>query len=151
MLAPVRRLWDACTIIDYLAGTPRAQPCRDYIKQVERERGQHEILVSLWTEAEVVKVDGVADAEAEKRILEFFGRNYVVRAALDLAVAEKARYLVRTYNIKPPDAVHVATALVHAVPIMETFDGELVALSGKDGNPRLVIREPFYEGPRRLL
>ena len=152
MPAKFRRLWDACTIIDYLAGTKRAEPCRDYIGQVEREVGQHEIVVSMWAEAEVVKFDdALGHDEAEKRIKEFFGRNYIVRAALDLAVAEKARYLARTYRIKPQDAVHMATALQWDVPILETFDGDLIALSGKEGNPPLVIRQPLYEGPKRLL
>jgi predicted nucleic acid-binding protein len=105
----------------------------------------------MWAEVEVVKFEGVDDAEAEKKIIEFFGRSYVVRAAVDLNVAEKARYLVRTYKIKPPDAVHVATALVHNVPIMETFDGNLVEISGKEGSPLLVIRTPLYEGPKILI
>ncbi len=147
MATKARRLWCACAIIDYLAGTARGEPCRDIIKQIEREVGQHEILVSMWAEAEVVKFDGVADDEAEKRIKEFFGRDYVVRVALDLVVAEKVRYLVRRYGIKPQDATHMATALVHEVPVLETYDDDLLKLDGKEGTPLLVIREPLYEGP----
>lgn len=78
MPAKFRRLWCACTIIDYLTGTKRAEPCRDYIEQVEREVGQHEIVVSMWAEVEVVKFDGAVDDEAERRIKEFFGRDYIV-------------------------------------------------------------------------
>jgi predicted nuclease of predicted toxin-antitoxin system len=46
-------------------------------------------------------------------------------------------------NIKPKDAIHVATALDAAVFALETFDDGLINKSGKIGNPSLIIRKPL--------
>ena len=96
----------------------------------------------------MVKVEAELSEDAEARIREFFGRNYVIRAALDVPVVELARDLVRRYRgLKPLDAVHIATALHHNIPILETFDGAMIRLvNGKVGNPPLVVRNPLYEG-----
>ncbi len=51
---------------------------------IKHEVGRHEIVVSVVAETEVVKLEGVASDEAEKAILEFFGRDYVLRANLDV-------------------------------------------------------------------
>lgn len=147
-----RRLWCSCTIINYLAGKPEAEACRQIIEQIKHEVGRHEIVVSIMAETEVVQLGDLASDEAEKAILEFFGRDYVLRANLDVPVAERTRKLVRAYGLKPQDALHVATALYHKVPIMETFDNEIIKkLNEKEGDPLLVIRKPTYEGPLRLL
>ena len=79
---------------------------------IKHEVGRHEIVVSVVAETEVVKLEGVASDEAEKAILEFFGRDYVLRANLDVPVAERTRKLVRAYGLKPQDALHVAGHVV---------------------------------------
>jgi len=150
-LPPTRRLWCSCTIIYYLAGYPAAKPECDLIIE-EAERGETEIVVSVLSEAEVVKLDKELDTDAELMIEEFFGRSYIIRAALEPQTAKKARALVRRYpGIKPLDAVHIATALQHDVPILETYDNGMIAISGKEGNPPLIIRQPTYEGKRPLF
>ena len=145
-MPPPRRVWCSCTIIKYLAGDPVAQVCEQIVEQ--GERGEIEIVVSTLAEAEVVKVEGELEDDAEAMIREFFGRNYVIRAVLDVPVAETARELVRHYSgIKPLDAVHIATALRHNIPILETFDEGMLKINEKEGDPPLVIRTPIYEGP----
>jgi hypothetical protein len=47
--------------------------------------------------------------------------------------------LVWQDDIKPKDAIHVATALRYKCPVLETFDEPLVGKSGLHG---LVIRRP---------
>lgn len=76
-MPPQRRLWDSCTIINYLAGVPVAKPCELILEQAER--GELEIVTSALAEAEVVKLDKELDEDSEKMIVEFFGRDYVVR------------------------------------------------------------------------
>ena len=76
-MPPQRRLWDSCTIIHYLAGVPVAKPCELILEQAER--GELEIVNSALAEAEVVKLDKELDEDSEKMIVEFFGRDYVVR------------------------------------------------------------------------
>lgn len=91
------------------------------------------------------------EEEAELMIREFFGRDYIIRAALDAAIAQRARSLVRRYKnapkLKPLDAVHIATALHHNIPLLETYDDDMIKVSEREGdNPPLVIRKPTYEG-----
>jgi len=134
-----------------LVGKSEAEPCRQIVEQIKREPGQHEIIVSVLAEAEVVKLEDVEDDIAEKRILEFLGRDYVVRVPMDILIAEDARRLVRKYQIKPLDAVHIATALYHEIPILETYDEEMIErVNEKEGMPPLVIRKPVYEGQLSL-
>jgi hypothetical protein len=56
--------------------------------------------------------------------------------------ARWARDLVWDHSVDPKDAVHVASALSVAAPIMETYDVPLIGKSGKIGVPPLIIREP---------
>jgi len=107
-------------------------------------------VVPVLSEAEVVKLDNEQDAAAEEMIEEFFGRPYIIRAALEPQTAKIARGLVRRYGLKPLDAVHIATALRNQVPILETYDNQMIGVSGKEGNPPLIIRNPTYEGQHPL-
>ena len=143
-MPPPRRLWDSCTIIYYLAGKAEDNPeCPEIIAQAKR--GELEIMVSMLAEAEVAKVDdelGPGD-DSESMIREFFGRSYIVRVALEVEIAREARRLVRVYKgMKPLDAVHIATALRYAVPILETYDAEMLKRTGQEGEPPLIIRKP---------
>ena len=134
----------------YLSGHPASQPECDLIIE-EAERGGTEIVVSALAEAEVAKLDAETDERAESVIREFFGRSYIIRAALDPPVAQLARRLVRRYGLKPLDAVQIGTALRYGIAALETYDNGMIAISGREGNPPLVIRQPTYEGPRQLI
>lgn len=143
-----RRVWCSCTIIDYLEGKDRAKDCELIIEQARRR--ELEIVVSVVAMGEVAKIAGEVDEEAEAKISQFFREYYVVPAAYDILVAEKVRDLVRRYpGLKPFDAAHVATALHHAIPVLETFDRPLIGRIGSN-EPGLTVRWPAYEGPRQL-
>lgn len=150
-----RRVWCSCTIIYYLAGKPEASPdCDLILKQAENR--ELEIVIPVLAEAEIVKVgETVGDDEAEKMIREFLSRDYVIRVALIPDIAQRARMLVRRYNdapkLKPLDCVHIATALQYNIPLLETYDGDMIKISGREGNPPLVIRKPTYEGTPALF
>jgi len=146
-MALSRRVWCSCTIIDYLQGTPRAKPCDDIIKQCERR--ELEILVSVLAVAEVAQTTK-GDPDPALTIREFFSRHYVIPVNVDLLVAEEAQRLVREHGLKGADAIHLATAIVHRVPILETFDDKLIGVDGKEGNPAVTIRHPFYEGGQQV-
>jgi hypothetical protein len=72
----------------------------------------------------------------------FFRRSGIRVYNVTRAIAEQAQDVVWDFNVKPKDAVHVATALHLNVPIFETFDGDLIAKSGTIGTPGLISREP---------
>ena len=148
-----RRLWDSSVVIGYLAGYPEmAEDCRLIIEQAER--GELEILVSAMATIEVAYLAGSDDEDSELRIREFFSRDYIVPVTIDVRVASVARDLVRRHriapNLKPPDAVHLATAIQWGVPVIESTDTDLLRLDGLEGDPPITIRRPLYEGPRRL-
>ena len=137
-----RRVWCSCTIIDYLQGTSRAQPCVDIIRQCEHR--ELELLVSVLAIAEVGTTDK-NDPNDLARIKEFFGRNYVIPVNVDIFVAEHAQRIVRQFGLSGADAVHLATAVAYNVPILETFDDKLIGVDGKVGNPLVEIRPPRYD------
>jgi predicted nucleic acid-binding protein len=49
--------------------------------------------------------------EQEQTIAAFLDRDFINWVELDRLIAQKARQLARAFGMKPPDAVHVATAL----------------------------------------
>ena len=147
---PPRRVWDACTVIYHLAGYEAAKPAVPLIIEDAR-RGDTLLLVSVLAECEVVKLEGDDDASAERRIVNFFNRPYVARVAVDTFVARETRRLVREHGLKPPDAVYLATAIRHEIPLLETYDSDLLALDGQEGNPRVAIRHPERSEQRDLF
>jgi predicted nucleic acid-binding protein len=55
------------------------------------------------------------------------------------------------HDIKPKDAIHVATAIDAKTPVLETFDDGLLGKSGKVGTPPLVIRKPIPPRQGKLV
>lgn len=150
-MAPERRVWCTCTIIDYLAGKAWAEPCKRVVERAAA--GAIEIVVSTLAEAEVVKLDGHLHADAEAMIDEFFNRSYIVRVGIDPLVARRARSIVRDLGLKPLDSVHVATAVEQEIPILETYDEGIIGkANGKtfdvEGRKvELIVRKPVWEEP----
>lgn len=144
-----RRLWDANVICGYLSGSnnPDIMPACGLIID-SAKRGEWEIVISTMSESEVAYLPGFSAQDAEARILEFLSRDYVIRAASDISVAKIARRLIRAHRpgLKGADAVHMATALLWNIPILETIDLDLLRLNSREGNPPLIIRKPLYEG-----
>ena len=152
MAKPIR-LWDSCVIIDYLGGNDAVrQACSNIIAQAER--GELEIMVSALATVEVAYLRGSSDQDSEAMIIELFGRDYMIPAAVDVRVATEARRLIRKYRsvpkIKPADATHLATAIQWNIPVIETTDPGLLRFDQLEGNPRITIRQPSFEGPRPL-
>jgi predicted nucleic acid-binding protein len=146
-MAVPKRVWDANLVLSYLAGDPTVNPVCDLIID-QAKRGQLKIVISVISEAEVAYLPGYIDHDSENQVQEFFSRDYIETANYDIVVAREARRLIRTYKpgLKPNDAIHMATALLWNIPILETCDSDLLKLSGKQGNPPLIIRKPLYEG-----
>ena len=110
-----------------------------------------EIVVSAVAMAEVAYLKGVSSEVSELRIQEFFSSDYIVPVAVDPTVARRARGHIRQYALKPLDAIHLATAQVWRITVLETTDPDLLKLDGQVGSPRIVIRRPLYEGQGTLL
>ncbi len=148
---PERRLWDSSVIIAYLAGEPAYADTIPAIIEQARA-GNVLLLVSVFATIEVAYLRGVDNVDAEEAISDFFRRDFVVPVAIDERVSAIARRLIRAYEpnpgLKPPDATHLATAVVWDIPVVETTDPDLLRLDGREGQPPIVVRHPLYEGPR---
>lgn len=144
-----RVVWDSCTIIAYLQGDPRAADCQRICDA--GDEGRIQIVVSSMAEAEVIRVGDPLTDEQEDLIEEFFDRPYVLHVSVDRRIAQEARRLSRTYVLKSPDAIHVATALLTpGVRALESFDDDDMnkVRNSKVPLPRpLIIRHATYEGP----
>ena len=88
-------------------------------------------------------------AESEDLIKEFFSREYIIPVSVDDPISTIARGLVRKHRgLTPPDAIHLDTAILWHVPVIETTDPDLLRLDQQEGNPPITIRKPLYEGPQ---
>jgi predicted nucleic acid-binding protein len=143
------RYWDAVTFLGWLSEEPDKVPdCKPVLDAAEA--GNVTIVTSALTIAEVLWLKGHKKVEAShaKKIEAFFRHSWIVVREVDRFVAEDARELVWNKNVKPKDAIHLATALRQDVQFdqFDTFDGDLIRLSGMLGDPPLTIGRPNLPG-----
>jgi len=103
-----------------------------------------EIITSAWTFCEVLyyKKNELTQEQADE-LQSFFRNDFIIPANVDRDVAELARNLFFQHEkLSNKDAIHIATAVKHHVLIFDTFDGDLINLNGKIGNPPLKIAKP---------
>lgn len=144
-MTKARRYWDSDAFLGWLNEDEpeKKKKCRGVIEAAEK--GNLEIITSTLTIAEVIYLKGHPKITREKsdKIIAFFKNDYIIPIVLDRDIAEIARELMWNHSaLKPKDASHVASALKAKVGHMDTFDGELINLSGKIGKPPLIIGEP---------
>lgn len=102
------------------------------------------ILTSALALVEVVwlKPHPKLTPDKEQKIRDFFKHSWVSVIDVDPKTAEYARQLVWNHNIRPKDAIYVATAVLRKANCLDTFDNDLIACSGRVGNPPLLIGRP---------
>jgi len=139
------RYWDSVAFLGWLSSEPDKAPhCRAVLDAAKA--GQIVIITSALTIPEVLWLKNQAKLPAAqaKAIEAFFLHKWIVIRDVDRFVAEDARRLVWDKNVKPKDAIHLATALRQDVEIdqFDTFDEGLIKLSGSLGDPPLQIGFP---------
>lgn len=143
--------WDAC-VFHALFGEEvgRVDECKKVIESALR--GEVEIYTSAITSAEVVWIKNLdrLSPEHEERIQKFFEHKFIRVITCDRGIAAEARRLLWTYpKLKPKDAIHVASAISQAVNLMHSYDDDdLVPLSGKLGQPPMIICHPGSGEPQ---
>ena len=138
-----RLYWDSDPFLGWLQNEPgKVELCNGTLKRAQG--GEVLIVTSALTIAEVLWLRGGPKISADKLALlrKFFRRSYIRVVNVSRVIAEEAQDVVMDFNVRPKDAVHVATAIHHGVGILETFDEGLLAQSGQIGSPALVIRKP---------
>lgn len=139
-----QRYWDSnCFLAWFLNESGKADKCRGVIEAAEADKLQ--IVTSALTITEVIKLKGKPrlKQDRERIIQDFFEQEYIVIRNVDRKVALYARQLLWEFEaLLPKDSIHVATALVNKLPVLDTFDEYLIKLDGKLGNPGLRIGYP---------
>ena len=149
MVSKVRIYWDACTWISYINqeksvaldnGTTenRFDMCLEVLKDAKENK--IEIVTSTFTLAEVCKSPDVKSSPLDS-LPSFFEKSYILTIAVDMTIGRQAQIMQTSgiVNLKPPDAVHLASAQRASVAEFHTFDSKILNLDGKiagaDGEP----------------
>ena len=137
-----RIYWDACAWISLInrempnAGNKikhkRFDMCRETIKKAES--GELDIVTSAFTLAEVCKMPPDPTSPSIN-LTAFFDQKYIFLIPVDKRVAMKAQslQLAGIAGLKPPDAIHLASAIVADVPIFHTFDERILMMNDQFG------------------
>jgi predicted nucleic acid-binding protein len=137
-LAAKRVYWDSCVWLGLINEEPDKLPRCQHVIQLART-GEIEIWTSALTLAEVFKVSQpggsqTIPAESDETFERFLDQDFVVIAQVDVDTGHMARRLLRRHSKlkKPPDAVHLATAVLNDLDEFHTFDGtNLLPLNGE--------------------
>lgn len=138
---PDRIYWDSNAFLAWLQNeSGRDAACRDTLGAAQR--GDFLIVTSALTIAEVLWLRGAPRLTEDKADIlnRFFRRSCLRVVNVDRSIAQRAQRLVWESRIRPKDSIHLATALKHECPVLETFDGPLIA-RGRDFEG-IEIREP---------
>jgi len=143
--------WDSdCFLGFFNAEDGKVEKCEGVLQQAER--GEVLIITSALTLAEVLWIKGAPRLSKDKAemVQKFFHRSYIELHNVSRKIAESAQVHVWDNDIRPKDAIHVATAIQQDVIALETFDKNLLKKSGQVGNTPLIIREPLPPAQGRL-
>lgn len=116
------------------------------------EDGAFQVYASTLIHAEVIKVPGTEKplTEQEEATIErYLEREFIVWLDVDLLVARDARRLSRAHGLKPPDAIHVATAIRAGCDQLLTWDEKLH--KSERTIDSIVICEPHLTGRQTTL
>lgn len=123
--------WDANVFSGFLNEEPdKVADCETVLK--EAQAGHILLVTSALTLAEVlfIKNGPKLDASQRDRIDRFFKADYITVRNVTRIIADLARDVFWSHNIKPKDCVHVSTAAFSKVPTIHTFDEYLLGKSG---------------------
>ena len=149
--------WDASVFLSYINGEPQRLPTIDALLEASRE-GEFTIVTSTLSITEVAfaemeKTQEALDPDVERAIDALFAdREVVALVEFHQLIATEARRLMRRAlisgrSLKPPDAIHLATAVQREVDLVHTYDDRMLRYGDLTGLP---IELPSTESPRLL-
>lgn len=161
---PKRVCWDACTWISLIQKEKITGPkgivedryrlCRAVLDLAEM--GKIEVATSGLSLAEVCKNPAIKRGRADQ-VGPYFEHEWVLVVPVDTLVGTTARALMMAGHagLKPPDAVHLATAIVANADELHTFDRDLLDLDETvarlDGNMLKICKPSVAAAPAPLL
>lgn len=146
-----RRYWDSDAFLGHLKNEPdKVDACESVLAAAKD--GKIIIVTSALTLAEVLYIKGKDKIPVKDRqaVTDFFKHRYISVQNVTRAIAETARDVYWDFGIRPQDAIHVATALTLKIPVINTFDKQLLSKSGKIGNPPIIIEHPHEQHQGKL-
>lgn len=136
--------WDACVFIGWLKParyTPEIQNGALTILQSAEARKVN-LVTSVLTIAEVQ--DAIHDPIFGERFDELFLRENFNYINVDESIARLAQKIGHQYRIKPPDAIHIASAIDYSANCLYTLDG-LKAVDSGSGSKILSHAEAIQQ------
>lgn len=159
-----RMYWDACSWIAYIQQEKpgpnstftenRYEMCSSILRLAVA--GKLEIATSCFTLAEVCKKPDIKTLPTGD-LARFFDHSYILQVSVDKNVGVRAQNLQMSglSGLKPPDAVHLASAVVARAEEFHTFDEKLLKLNetfdGLDGTPMKIVRPGEGGAPLPLI
>ena len=149
MTSPLRpRYLDASVFVAFLNeetiptadGTPRVEVARRILEQADA--GSYRIVTSVLSIAEVRLFPG-ATAAPPPGGTGVFGLPNVHTVNVDREIALMARQLGVEYSLKPPDAIHLATAIRYGCDELLVWDDAFVRRVNRHPIPGLWVGEPY--------
>ena len=143
--------WDTCLFISWLKDEVRASGEMDGVREIidRFKRRDCRIMTSVITSVEVLQSKIPAGVDTQFNGL----MKRISRVGVDTKVAQMAHDIRDYYQksgkkLKTPDALHLATAILHRADQFHTFDkDDLIPLSGDVAGHKLVICKPEAKSP----
>lgn len=149
---PVAVYWDSCVYIDYIQ---REEAHYQELREImsEARSGRIIFVASTLVIAEVVKLRQSTEPlqQQAELIRDAFENDYIQVVSVTRDIAAEAAQLCRDFSIRPPDAIHLTTALHRQCRCFQTCDAHLLELDGKIGRPPLKIEFPHRLFQAQLL
>ena len=106
--------------------------------------GEYRLLTSVLTIAEVrTTAGGTVDSYRPQSEAGIFGLPYLRLVSVDRRIAFAAQRLGDEYRLKPPDAIHLATAIRYGCGELLVWDEAFVRRVSRRPIPGLWVGEPY--------
>ena len=144
--------WDANAVLGFLKGEPdKVAACTEVVKRAKGDQ------IKLWFSA-IVQVEVLhlgrklgleIPPEDREKITRFFDEPFVQLVQADRWICRDAQEF---FWLNPAmgwkDSIHLATVLRHKIPVLHTYDPDLLSFNGSFGDPPVKICEPALDlGP----
>ncbi|EQD51504.1 hypothetical protein B1B_10993 [mine drainage metagenome] len=144
--------WDTCLFLAWLKDEARTSGEMDGVREVvERsKRRDCRLMTSVLTTVEILQAKIPAGVDTLLSGL----MKRMLRVGVDTKVAQLAHDIRNHFakeddrSLKTPDAIHLASAILHRADEFHTFDEQLIAMSDNVAGHRLVICKPIARNPQ---
>jgi len=121
----IKYYWDSCAFISRIQGDPDHIKVLEHLTDLAAER-EVQIVTSSLTVAEVCCINREAKLEEKLQDIElisrFFDNDYIYVIQVSRHLSTEAAKICVEHGIKPPNAIHLATAIHANCQVVHTYD-----------------------------